>query len=291
LKLPALKTFIEGIDTKQFNILPVYGYPFQEKFNRPEDDEHVFPQNILQVITAARYAQLNGNSELQKPLIIAVFYDYTEEATRLLQLVQQDQWGEYDLMKGATHAKNAIKTLGLRGSNVFSIVSLSDPEASKKIQALLPGQILLISMGPLPKIVFDGIYTHTATNVLPQMREGESSLSALLQTGMPHFRCISYYNDEYNDSAWELGFELVHDDAMKNRLISFYGKNGFCAKNGWESDPLIYKKVGDLMIEAKNPSSSFSQYFADLKSDTMKPQNDRIYRGLEEALKVFGKEG
>ncbi len=60
------------------------------------------------------------------------------------------------------------------------VAGLGEPSTSALLENLHANQILLLSMGPLPKVVFDGLYTHTAENVWPQIREGASTLNDLI---------------------------------------------------------------------------------------------------------------
>jgi hypothetical protein len=293
---PGLKPLIEGIESRNFNFLPVYGFTFQEKYSRPYDDGsseenlsdvNMFIHNITQVLTGARYAQLHGSSEFKKPLIIAVFYDYTEEIKQLNTFIQTNQL-KYEDKLNAEIMSNTLLTLGFKTPNIFLTASLTDTDVSRKIQSLQPGQILLLSMGALPKNVFDGIYSHVAPNVWPQIREGEGSLSMLLLKGKPHFRCRTdyYYEDDENNGRWEPGFDLIADVSFKNQMKNFYGKNGFCAENNWSVNPNLYKILGELIIASKSSNSLFAQYFSALQEDASKPEYDRIHRAFEEALKV-----
>ncbi len=286
-KNPALSTFIAGIEQQNFNVLPIYGYTFQKKYNDEEYDSYVFPYNIIQAITAARYAQLNEPTKAHKPIIIAVFYDYTQEIAELTKLIYLDNWGEYE-KHGANYAREALNKLSLKNPNIFLTAAIADADASKKIQSLQPGQILLLSMGTLPKIVFDGIYSHDSSNIWPQIREGESSLSTLILKGRPQLRCGTFPPESSGyHTLWEPGFDLVKDAELKQRLTNFYGKDGFCTDDSWIENPTIYQAAGEFIIESMNTNSSFSHYFTDLKTEALKPQNDRIYRGLETALAII----
>lgn len=284
-KEKGIQALMESIEQQQVNILPVYGYPFLKSANYSQGNEFDYPQNIFQVLAGARYAQLNGGVGFDKPLIIAVFYDYQNEAQELTELFNKDNWGEYESL-GGNEVRAALNELGLKKPNVFSTISLAEDNAFQVIKSLRPGQILLLSMGSLPKVVFDGLYTYTGNNSWPAIREGESSLSMLIQTGKPHFRCVSYYNEDIYDSRWEMGFDLINNAELKNTLMDLYGKNGLCAIDGWKRDPLIYKKLGTLIIQSKDENSTLSRYFADIKIDTQDRQKDRIYRGLEKALTI-----
>lgn len=276
---PALMTLINGLEKQNFNFLSAYGWTLQAS----REDGIYFPDNILQVLAGARYAQLNGPAELHKGLIVSVFYNYEDDETQLIQLINSNNWGKYE-HPGAEQVRKVIKELGLSDPKVFSVASISDAKTINRIQSLQPGQILLLSMGQLPKIVFDGLFTHIGTNIWPQIREGQSSLNGLLIDGRPHFRCSQA-------SIWEPGFSLVSEPSLKTRLENFYNKNdsgkGFCKIGAWEGDGNIYQTVGELIIEANNLNSPFSRYFQDIKSDAAKPENDRINRGLEEAIKII----
>lgn len=284
---PGLETLINHISQQKINFMSVYGYYFQKQYN--DGDKYPFPQNILQVLTAARFAQMSGN-KFAKPLIIAIYYDYKTEISELKNLFQTINWGEYEKI-GGQQARDAIQAVGLAKPQVLSLASLDDADITQKIQALMPGQILLLSMGSLPKIVFDGLYSYTGENIWPAIREGESSLSLLLQTGKPHFRCANYYPYEEDPafSNWEIGFDLIKDSNLKKSLASFYRENGFCDNDSWINNPGVYKQLGNFIIDASNSSSSLSQYFVDIKADTQNLKNDRIYRGLEETMKIMSK--
>lgn len=285
-KHPGLQTLINRISQQEINFLPVYGYPFLKQYNYPDNKEYPFPQNILQVLTAARVVQQSGNQQYAKPIVVAVFYNYQTEINELKGLLNSSNWGEYEAM-GGQQARDAIHAVELNNSHVFSMASLGDADINQKIQSLVPGQVLLLATGPLPKVVFDGLYSYTGVNTLPAIREGEGGLSLLLQTGRPHFRCTSFYDHEDQNLRWEIGFGMVKDIDLKNQLKRFYGENGFCDIDSWKNNPGIYKQLGAFLIDGKKLSSPISHYFADLKADAMSQRNDRIYRGLEEAKKVL----
>jgi hypothetical protein len=282
---PALRTLIDGVDNKRFNLLPLYGYTFRKGEER--DLIPVFPTNIMQALTGARYAVMNGSQEMKKPLIIAVFYDYKSESNEIMQLLQRNNWGDYE-EQGAEQMRAAIAKTGLNKPNVLLTASLDDADTARKIQALQPGQILLLSMGVLPKVVFDGFYAHQADNIWAAMREGEGTLSMLIMKGRPHLRCgeFAYRINEGALSKWEPRIESVQDEKLRARLDIFYGEHGFCGGNSWILMPDIYEEVGAFLIEGNDKNSAFSRYFAELHQDSQKQANDRIYRALEVTLKL-----
>lgn len=197
-----------------------------------------------------------------------------------MNLVKSDNWGEYE-QPGAEQARKIIRELDLSNPKIFSVASMSDADTIKRIQTLQPGQILLLSMGPLPKIVFDGLFTHTGANIWPQIREGASSFDSLILTGRPHIRCRGD-----DGMAWEIGYDLVKDASLKARLQNLY-MGGFCQNmDTWKNNSNVYQIFGKLIIEANNLNSPFSRYFQDLKIEATKPENDRIRIGLEKAMKI-----
>lgn len=272
---PALKTFINGLENHKFNVLPVYGCTVQITKMCPE----CFPGNILQIITGARYAQLNGPRDFYKPLIIPVFYDYQKESMQIMKIIGNDDWGQ-NSQPGEEQAKKIIKNLFL--SQAFSIADIKNVETIQRIKNLKPGEVLLLSMGgALPKDVFDGIYNYTDTNIWPQIREGANTFNSLILTGRPHIRCHHY---------WEIGFDLVTDPALKARLEKFYQHAGICAgMDTWISNPDTYRTLGELIIEANDKQSSFSHYFQRIREEALKPENDRIYYALEGAMELLNK--
>lgn len=339
---PALKSLIEGIKSDQlpFNILPVYGWTIGTYF---EEERHNFPANILQIITGARYAQLNKgsnalldpvkNTQLQKPLIILVFYDYDNQAKQLDDIINKDNWTSFDLIKNSIisnkqwfsvlhswsfldatkkngleetrianeieiakqNIRDALASLDLPGN--FIVANIQDPQTPEIIKNLTPGKIYLLTMGPLPKIVFDGIYDHTGGNVWPQIREGESSLDSLVITGKPHIRC-----EGRDANVWEPGFNNM-SPPLKNALEKFYGimlpgnsdpsnwnntTSCFCeGMKTWFQYKTVYQDLGSFFIDASNPNSLFSNYFKELKYDALNYKNDSIYTLLQEGIASY----
>jgi hypothetical protein len=284
-KIPALQTLIDGIDNKSFNMVSVYGFTFQSG-TRDDDNENFYPSNIMQVITAVRYAQLNGTDAMHKPVIIAVYYDFSREVQEINEFIHTSNWGKSENAKSVM-MRGAINKLELNKNNVFLTASLADSATSKLIQSLKPGQVLLLSLGPLPKTVFDGLYGHTGDNIWPQFREGENSLSLLIQQSSPNFRCNDEVYGSLEDTKWEPGLSYIKDAALKARLQQFYSVDGFCAPDSWTKFPEFYSVIGQFIMEANSPDSAFSQSFVDLHNDSIKPENDRIYRSLQEALKAL----
>lgn len=283
---PALMTLMSGIEASSFNFLPVYGYTILND-NHPEENYAPYPNIMMQIITGARYAEMNDAINSSKPLIIGVFYDFDAEVKEMASLMTRDDWGAYEKQGGA-NMRAAIKALGLNKPGVVVTASLTEADAKQKIQSLQPGQIMLLSVGPLPKIVFDGIFTHRSTNIWSPVREGEGSLNALINKGRPQFRCSFYVatdEDGEDRSKWEPGFDLITDTELLAKLKEFYSMYGFCDSELWLAKPEYYKTIGELIIAANKPNTSLSNYFEMLFQDSRKPEKDRIYRALQETLK------
>lgn len=276
--LPALNTLVSLIDNQSINFQPAYGWTLRES-----------PSNLLNMILGARYAQLNGGNDLKKPLIIGGFFDMDDNNIFLEEngskisnhnllnyLIFQDNWSDYDKFIGADKVKNSIQSLSLRKS--FKMIKLSDANAADIINTLQAEEILLVLLPSLPKNVFDGLFTHHNKNILPPVREGASSLASLLSTtGRPHIHCRSSLN-------WEIDMKSA-DEILQSRLTDFndlickefFGRSlDFTAWKNNSPDEMI----GNFIIESFDPNSALSTLFLDLKTDALKPENDRIRNDL-----------
>lgn len=274
---PALMRFIEGMENHTFNVLPVYGYPIKNLQRCDESDANCLfdgLSNILQIIVSARHAQVNGPAAFKRPLIIPVFYDYAKEIKGLLPLIQNKLWSAITYPDTAK-AQQWIQQLHL--STHFSATTLDAPDAQQRIQQLQPGDILLLSMGPLPKVVFDGLYTHTDENIWPQIREGANSFNSLILTGKPHIRC------GMAGDGWELGMNEIKNETFKNWFSHFYNNPyALCGylHNSWHDETTTIQ-ISDYFTTAHDAGSALSTYFSELKIAALQPENDRIVMGLE----------
>jgi hypothetical protein len=289
LRKPGLQSIIDIIAKQTANLMPVYGWPIQRQYY--DGSYHkIFGSHlghVLQIIAGARHAQLNGPEGYEKPLILMVFYDYMAEATEILKIINSDHWDIYE-MDGANAARTIIVELTLRDN--FFIADAADNHTPAVIDALKPNQVLLLSLGQLPKNIFDALYTHTAENIWSPIREGASSLNSLILTGRPHIRC---------SPDWELGYDRVQDASLKQELAGFYqyyqyqnrfGESyGFCwgGIKAWDANPNIYLQLSHLLIQANNVTSPLSRYFTFLKQEALKPENDRILFGIQGALELL----
>lgn len=278
---PALNALIEVIEKQSHNIMPIYGYSIRSSESTGNYKKKYFPNNIIQILMGARLAQLSGSENMKKPLIIPVFYDYENESEQLHLLLHSDNWGKYEV-PGVNIARKQIKALGL--AEALNFASASDLHSIEMINNLQPGQILLLSMGSLPKVVFDGIYNHVDQNIWPQIREGANTFHTLIQTGKPHFRCTDYF---IKDKNWEIGFDWVDDSVLKTQLQEFY--NQFCLGDDsmWQ-DNQTYYQLAQFIQDAQDPGSSLSKYFITLSKVALDPVNDKIRFDLEKIIENLG---
>lgn len=298
---PALVRYAEQIDAKKWSVTPVYGYTVQEgnwvilkKPITPLDDtdrlrldagsnklaidtnedgtqeaswtERSFPGNILKIVLGARYAQLTGASVAQqnKPVVISVFYDYWREATQLERIINDDDWGDLPRV-GSSNVGSVIKELHLSG--MFQIANISDPGTSEMLSNLSSDQVLLLSMGTLPKFVFETLYTRGFPVI-----EGASSFNLLANNGIPHLSC-SHKNYPTTN--------FTTDALLRRQIQDFYSYDGFCTgMYGWNVNPDNYRQVGNFILDAQNDTSPFSNYFHTLRDATRDPQNDRVLQAL-----------
>lgn len=274
---PAIISLFNRIANQSINFIPAYGFSLQ--FDKLTcDDERV--ANMLEILAGARYAQLYGEKTLQKPLVIGVFYDYRAEISALNELIRQGDWSQY-ACTGSEQAKQTLQKLNL--VSAFVTADLSQKDAINVINTLNTNQVLLLSMGAMPKIVFDGLYNHGANNVLAPIREGANSFNSLILNGRPHIRCSDV---ESGDNPWEIGYDLAKP-AVRNYLQSFY--RIVCRDiSPWQDNDMA-QLVGNFIIDANNQQSELSHYFHDLQQAALNPQNDRIYSAVKKAIHVAEK--
>lgn len=282
---PALKSLVNLINDKSINFQSLYGWTLRES-----------PSNLLNMILGASYAQMNGDNDLKKPLIIGAFFDLknnndflaehnvsitNEEVLR--SLIYLDKWGNYDSYPGANQLKKAIKDHDLRSR--LKIATHLGAETKSVIKHLQPNEILLLTLPSMPKKVFDGLYTHHASNIFPPVREGASSLTSLISvTGKPHIHCRSLVD-------WEINLSNA-DDELKNRLIKLndvicmemYGSS--LNFESWITNDLS-DMIGNYIIDSMNPSSEVTQFFVHLKQEALQIDNDRIANDLNTALEFL----
>jgi len=291
-KNPALPTFINKMKDQSAFILPAYGFTLKEI------------NNLLQIIVGARYAQLHSDAIQAKPLIIAVFYDLTNESSELDKVFHTHIANDSIPIT----AMNAIKELGLDSPGIVTFATISDPDTVNTINHLQPNTLLILSMGlntglpvkNIPKIIFDGLYTYQNENILPPINEGMSSLSQLLLSGRPFFTCSNrQIGDPNTNPRWDIGYDEITDPLLKKDLMNFYEDSadhkkftGFCAKRDtWDNDAKreggpIYKTLGNFIIQSQSSNTAFSHYFQDIKTKLLDYHYDPVYMSLSTILNI-----
>jgi len=276
---PALNSLLEIIENQSANMLFAYGngIPNVNCYNKDiptqncESREDL--QSMLGIISGVRHAQTQTQENLNKPVIIVVFKNYNETAKDLTNIIKNDAWDNYNF-KGKENAEKMIKNQQLH--TVFESVNIADIDAKKKLSNLRSGSVLLLTLGSLPKTVFDGLYTHTGSHIWPAIREGENAKNSLILNGKPHFLITD------DETTWEpssVGFGP--DNFDKNNLLNKkYNNMVFVTSKFWtELQPT--ELISEYVTEAQTPASSLSKYFAWLKEQAVKPENDRILSAFE----------
>lgn len=287
-KNPALLDFISGMEKNFFNVMNWYGYTLNFEFEYTNN-----PSNIFQLLLGARYAQLSNIPVLQKRLVIAVYYNYTQAINFLNNALFHDQWNHrleklnYADLRNETLQSNLIH-LGLNKlkqlireldlANNFFTGHLSDPDIMQKIYALKEGQIMVLSMGgDFPQKVMHGMYTYPTE--FPPVREGAASLTVLAKTGRPHLRC---------ETNWELG-----TDNMEPELLTWFSKlyDKICSydysNNGqWSPDYDAVPLIGKFIIDSQNKTSPLVKYFLRVKEEAENP-NNRNYYGFKRSEELL----
>jgi hypothetical protein len=279
----ALLQLISHIEDHSINFQPIYGWTLRES-----------PSNLLNIILGARHAQLTSKNGLHKPLVIGAFFDldrpniYQEMVNHvkisnldiLYLLIFFDDWGKYNNYVGAEYLKATIKKLTLVESLRIGYIDSTFTE--DQLASLESYQILLLSIPNLPKVVFDGLFTHHAKNIFPPVREGASTLTSLLSvTGRPHMHCRS-------EMDWEINFnhatpELQYTLKVFNQLLC-------SAKFPFELDFRLWEQkyfnnpISTFILAANDPMTELSQFFSRLKQDALLPSNDRIAIDLADAV-------
>jgi len=241
---PALMKLIELADSQAINLWPAYGRSIKNT------------RAFSQLIVGARYAQEKGGEIFNRPLVLAHFSTMSEKIKTDLLAAKSD--------------------LG-----VVRIIDLADADAEQRMAELTSGDILIVNLGKLPNIVFDGLFAQTGPNIWPRVREGASSLLATLLTGLPH---IHYAVSENMFGAWDINLAAAPLELQK-RLKTLQSALTEC---GYESCPdyslaEVKNILGSFIIDAQNPESDVANFFRKIKADALLPENDRYAIGLQVA--------
>ncbi len=281
---PILKTVFSNIQAGTINFQSIYGWTLRE-----------CPSNLFNIILGARFAQMHGGDAFGKPLVIGAFFNLNQPNgfyrtqkmnvtnLALTQFLLEDSWGFYDSYPGAEEARAAARELDLK--NALRLADYLDGDAEEQVKELGPNQVLLLNLPPLPKTLFDGLFTHDAPNMLPSVREGASSFTSLItSTAMPHIHCRK-------DQDWEVDLRLA-DPLLAKQLTVF--NDIVCPASylsdlnfsPWQDYPL-HRVIGNYLLTAKDEHSKLSEYFAGLQREALQPQNDRILQDMTAGVNLL----
>ncbi len=249
-KASALLSFITALKKRIFfNFLPAYGYPLHELSN-----------HFLKLLLGARFAQLNSSI---KPLVIGLFFNASTLVRDLQELLRginpTVQYQEALTAEEQLNLQIAADLEFLEWANVTQVYTL------KK------SAIVIFNLGSLPKIIFDALFSHKASNTWPSVREGASSLTTLLRSGKPHLHC------EYS-TRWEIDMHLA-DPVLQKELKAL----SLCSD---DYSPVFdqIKATAKFILESNNNSSPTSRFFIRQKKYSSQPKNDRIKNALAAAM-------
>lgn len=160
----------------------------------------------------------------------------------------------------------------------FTTASISDPNIATLINGLQSDQILLLSLGVLPKKVFDGLYTYQGSNSWPAIHEGANTFNTLVLSGKPFFSCTPL-------SMWRIPLINNVDPAVIQQLDTLY--SDFCAyPSAWGEHSDAYLNLGKAIVDANDPQSKFALYFKQVQIEARKQENDRTYQSLKKVLEL-----
>jgi hypothetical protein len=284
---PHLKTLMRYIESGNINFQPLYGWTLRDS-----------PANLFNFILGARFAQRYGGDVFKKPLVLGAFFDLKQSTILLkklntssnnlaaLQFLLGPSWDLYEEEPGAKEAKKAAEELRLKDALQFA--ELKEATLALQLAQLGPDKILLLSFPTLPKIIFDGLFTHAAPNVLSPVREGASSFTSLIVTrGRPHIHCRSAMDWEINLNLAPV--DLAQDLFIFNKIICpcpYFESLNFA---NWQHYP-IHQWIGSYLVSAEMPQSPLSSYFRQLQKEALKPGNDRIVEDLSETVGYLERE-
>jgi hypothetical protein len=269
---PALSILIKKTKQEEINLQPIYGRSIRENI-----------RNFINVILAARYAQLNGSPKMHKPLVIAAFFEINPAMSIQLAGLLSDKSFQTELgAEWGNEVRHTIQDLQL--VNHLQIAKLSNPATKNIMLQLKENEILLLYMGKIPKIIFDGLFTQTGSNIWPVVREGASSLTGILPTGKPHIHCQQPGSETV--VTWDIDLDLA-TPALRKRLEEV--NSAICPSSedinlGRERKTAeITRVVGEYIIEALRPNSEISIFFRELKQQALNQSNDRIASACQAA--------
>jgi hypothetical protein len=261
VKSKGLLTYMHGLKEMKFHAMPIYGRTLLPAGKNPEqNDSTIFYQNIFKFIFGARLAQMReGSSHLtMKPLILPVFYNYTDEIKSINTIIQHNDWGT-DRNLAELFRLGPLNT-HLDLAKHFKIADLNDASSIHVINSLKPGEILLLSMGELPQILFNGLYVTGSDSIIAHVYEGENTFNSITSvSNKPFLRAGDWKLMNY---GYEPRDNILHDSFKKYDTTTDF-------------DEMVLW-VAEFLISSRDPQSSISKYFKWLYAQSQSIQNDRL---------------
>src|SRR3990167_7585771 len=101
------------MEHQDYNVQFLYGRTLRFADESSNDTLSSYtPSNILQTIAGDHTAQLNGPTNLRKPLILAMFGNYQNDAKEIISLLNSNNWGQYE-QPGAEAVRAKLQALHL----------------------------------------------------------------------------------------------------------------------------------------------------------------------------------
>lgn len=273
IKKMGLIPLINAMQRNSISTLPIHGWPVQLPENNP-GYPIFFPESILEYIAAARYAQLHCEKIAKKPIVIPVFYNYEKELGIIYNILVKKEWGEYRKWRdqnGGSTLDHYFESLNL--AKIFKKTALADSDSIDIISNLVPGEILLVSVGKVPQVVFNGLYIDGGGTILTSIYEGANTLNALLSNG---------YKPFLRSASQELikGYYGPKESTLLKSYIYYEFETSFIKRCEW---------TGNFVLSAQNDDSLLSKYFAWLYETARKPENNRLLNSLHQAITLLEK--
>ena len=160
--------------------------------------------------------------------------------------------------------------------NHFKIDSLSNSSSIKIIENLAPGEILLLSMGDLPQVLFNGLYVRgSKKSILVHGYEGENTRNAILSGSNKPF--LRFHDWDFADYGYG-----PRDKILARSYEEYDASHDFI---------LHYQWVANFIIDSRRKNSAISQYFVWLYQEARRPENDRIMSILNMTIDMLEKNG
>lgn len=285
---PALSRFLSGMKNSEFDVLNVYArtvrFPIKHKSSttqhlglRNENGFSSSEDNLVAILIAARYAQINGPVDRRRALIIAFPSACYEELNLVATLCTQQN----SLLNQRIQLKNPTwNELQLENSVISA--DIMNPSTMYLFSQLQPNNILLLSLDKLPKVVFDWLLNYRGENSWAPVIEGMTAMHILMQSGHPFFEC-----SDIRQHGWTPGYLNDMSIELKERMMQLYDKDvGFC-KGAYLQQGQIHVLLGQFMLEARFfRDSPFSLFAQKLKKKVLEPKNNRISQALDHVDKL-----